>query len=71
MMKQVLSSRGIESGADRLSQVEARHRALDARLKDLARHAYLTQEEQLEIAELKKQKLKAKDELFDLRRAMG
>jgi uncharacterized protein YdcH (DUF465 family) len=71
MMKQVLSSRGIEFGADRLSQVEARHRALDARLKDLARHAYLTPIEQLEIAELKKQKLKAKDEIFELRRAMG
>jgi len=61
-------SYGTESDTARLNEAEARHRALDERLKELARHAYLTPEEQVEVAQLKKQKLKAKDEIHELRR---
>jgi len=57
-----------DSDAERLNHAEVRHRELDARLAELGRHAYLTPAEQLEMAELKKQKLKAKDEIHALRR---
>lgn len=66
-MKQVVSVRGLE---DQLNRVEARHRALDARLKELGRRAHLTPREQIEIAEIKKHKLKVKDEIAALRRSL-
>jgi uncharacterized protein YdcH (DUF465 family) len=66
-MKQVVSARGLE---DRLNRVEALHRQLDERLKELGRRAHLTPKEQLELAEIKKHKLKAKDEIAALRRAI-
>ncbi|MCC6554250.1 MAG: YdcH family protein [Polyangiaceae bacterium] len=69
MKQQVISPRVVDVGTEqRLSLVEARHRELDARLKELGRHAYLTPAEQIEAAELKKMKLLAKDEIADLRR---
>jgi uncharacterized protein YdcH (DUF465 family) len=67
MMKQVQLSQGAEFGTDRLSVVEALHRTLDIRIQELARRAYLTPAEQVEVAELKKQKLKLKDEIHALR----
>ncbi|MBK9259241.1 MAG: DUF465 domain-containing protein [Polyangiaceae bacterium] len=67
MTKQVQLSQGAESGADRLSEVEALHRSLDARIQELARRVYLTPAEQIEVADLKKQKLKLKDEIHALR----
>ena len=67
-MKQVVSPRELsEFSPSRLSVIEARHRELDNRLKELGRHAYLTPTEQREITELKKHKLRVKDELFALR----
>lgn len=66
-MKQVVSVRGLE---DRLNRVEARHRELDERLKELGRRPHLTPKEQVEIAEIKKHKLKVKDEIAALRRAL-
>ena len=72
MTKEVLLSRGVKLDAanDRISLMEARHRELDARLKELGRYAHLTPSEQREVTEIKKQKLKAKDEIFALRRAV-
>jgi uncharacterized protein YdcH (DUF465 family) len=67
MTKQVQLSHGVDSGADRLSAAEAQHRTLDTRIQELARRAYLTPAEQLEVADLKKQKLKLKDEIHALR----
>lgn len=71
-MKQVVSLREPQSDAlqFRLNVAESRHRELDERLKELGRHAYLTPAEQREIAELKKQKLRAKDEMVALRRVL-
>ena len=66
-MKHVVSLRGHE---ERLSRVEARHRELDERIKELGRRAHLTPTEQLELAEKKKHKLKMKDEIAELRRGM-
>jgi uncharacterized protein YdcH (DUF465 family) len=69
-MKQAESLRGSnnESYRHRLNTVEAQHRELDARIRELDRRSYLTPSEQREVAELKKQKLRAKDEMFALRR---
>ena len=55
----------------RLSMVEAHHRELDARLKELDRRPYLTASEQREVTEIKKYKLKAKDEMAALRRGLS
>lgn len=56
---------------DRLRLAEARHRELDARLRELGRRAYLTPSEQLEATDLKKHKLRAKDEIAILRRSLA
>ena len=66
------SERGVGPGMahERLSFMEARHRELDARLRELGRHAYLTPSEQLEATEIKKMKLRTKDEIATLLRTM-
>jgi uncharacterized protein YdcH (DUF465 family) len=71
-MKQGVSSGGLlaHGERERLSLAEARHRELDQRLRDLGRHAYLTPSEQVEVSEIKKQKLRAKDEIVALRRIL-
>lgn len=63
-MKQVVGT----TSRDRLSQMEARHRELETRLSELGRRAYLSPRERVEIAEIKKRKLLAKDEIVSLRR---
>ncbi|MBK6518336.1 MAG: YdcH family protein [Polyangiaceae bacterium] len=55
---------------DQLHEAEHRHRSLDSRLIELGRRAYPTPSEQREMAELKKRKLQAKDEIARLR-SMG
>ncbi len=67
MNKQVQLSHEADSGTDRLSAAETLHRTLDARIQELAQSSYLTPTEQIEVAELKKQKLKLKDEIQALR----
>lgn len=66
-MKQVVSVRG---PVDRLSRIEARHRELEERLRELGRRPHLTPNEQIEIAEIKKHKLRVKDEMVALRRVL-
>ena len=68
-MKQVIGVRLLPMD-QRLSLVEAHHRQLEARLKELDRRPYLTPNEQREVSEIKKHKLKAKDEMFALRRGL-
>jgi hypothetical protein len=53
---------------ERIRELELRHRNLEVAVSRLGRRAYLTPGEQREIADLKKQKLLAKDQLFALRR---
>jgi hypothetical protein len=67
-MKQTVFLRG--GVEQRLTSIEARHRELDERLRELGRRPFLTPREQVEIAELKKHKLRAKDELMALRRSL-
>jgi uncharacterized protein YdcH (DUF465 family) len=52
----------------RIQQLELKHKSLDDAVARLGRRAYLTPGEQREFAELKKQKLLAKDQLQVLRR---
>jgi uncharacterized protein YdcH (DUF465 family) len=69
-MKQIVfSSNGVGNPErERLSLAEARHRALERRLKELDRRVYLTPSEQIEVAEIKKHKLRAKDEIATLQK---
>lgn len=53
----------------RLMDAQARHQQLDTRLKQLGRTAYPTPTEQLEMTEIKKRKLLAKDEIARLKAA--
>jgi hypothetical protein len=67
-MKQPVSLRG---GVEyKLCSIEAHHRQLDERLRELGRRPFLTPKEQLEVAEIKKHKLRAKDEITALRRGL-
>ncbi|MFO0755841.1 MAG: YdcH family protein [Byssovorax sp.] len=68
-MKQsgLLRAPKVEGIHDRRSLVEAHHRELDHRLKELGKRPHLTPAEQIEIAELKKHKLRVKDELLTLK----
>jgi uncharacterized protein YdcH (DUF465 family) len=61
------SSRAGNPERDRLSLAEARHKALESRLKELDRRVYLTPSERIEVSEIKKHKLRAKDEIATLR----
>ena len=53
---------------ERIRELELQHKNLDVAVSRLGRRAYLTPGEQREIADLKKQKLLAKDQLAALRR---
>ena len=50
-----------------LNQLVAEHQQLKARLRALSRHVALTSAEQVEVAQLKKMKLRAKDRIALLR----
>ena len=66
-MKQVV----VVKPNDRLRLVESRHRELDHRLRELGRRAYLTPAERVEVTEIKKKKLLAKDEMASLERMLA
>jgi hypothetical protein len=52
-----------------LEDLERRHRSLDSEVNRLERQVYLTNVEQLQIAELKKEKLRTRDLIADMRRS--
>ena len=54
---------------NRLNDLEKEHTTLKQAVRRLERRAYLTPPEQREIADLKKQKLAAKDQIAELRRS--
>jgi uncharacterized protein YdcH (DUF465 family) len=54
---------------ERVQELEDRHRRLHEEVNYLERRVYLTPEEQRQMAKLKKQKLVAKDELYEARRS--
>lgn len=53
----------------RIDVLEREHQALEARLQELSRHAYLSPSEEKEVRELKKRKLATKDRMLDLKQA--
>ncbi len=52
-----------------LEDLERRHRSLDSEVDRLERQVYLTSIEQAQVAELKKEKLRTRDLIQDLRRS--
>jgi len=52
-----------------LQDLERRHRSLDSEVHRLERQIYLTNMEQHQVAELKKEKLRTRDLIEDLRRS--
>ncbi len=53
---------------ERVVALEQLHRKLDVAVTRLERRAYLTPSEQRQMTDLKKEKLRAKDEIASLRR---
>lgn len=51
-----------------LEDLERRHRSLDSEVHRLEKRVYLTSGEQQQVAELKKEKLRTRDLIEDLRR---
>jgi hypothetical protein len=52
-----------------LEDLERRHRSLDSEVNRLERQVYLSSSEQHQIAEMKKEKLRTRDLIEDLRRS--
>ena len=52
-----------------LEDLERRHRSLDSEVNRLERQVYLTSMEQTQVAELKREKLRTRDLIQDLRRS--
>ncbi|MFO0569489.1 MAG: YdcH family protein [Polyangiaceae bacterium] len=59
---------GESTARDRIFSLEREHHDLKQRVHRLERRAFLTPTEQLQMADLKKQKLLAKDQLAILKR---
>jgi hypothetical protein len=49
-----------------LEQLREQHHVADERLRELDRHVWLSPDEQVELARLKKEKLRLKDEMRNL-----
>jgi uncharacterized protein YdcH (DUF465 family) len=58
------------TATNRLRTLEERHKTLSEQVHRLGRRAYLTPGEQQQMADLKKLKLLAKDELAELKRVL-
>jgi hypothetical protein len=56
-----------QGGVVSIDSLVAEHRALDERVREMGRRAYLSPTEELEMQRLKKRKLAAKDLITDLR----
>lgn len=55
----------------RLDTLRREHREMDDRIRDLSARPYLTPEDQIEVARLKKLKLRKKDELMAVASQLG
>jgi hypothetical protein len=55
----------------RLEALKKQHREIDQKINDMLSKPYLTTEEQVEVATLKKLKLKMKDEILELARRLN
>lgn len=64
-------SNEMEELRKRLEMLRKEHRELDERIKVLSARSYLTPDEQVEIANLKKLKLRRKDEMAEVAAKLG
>jgi uncharacterized protein YdcH (DUF465 family) len=60
---------GTEAEAE-MARLKERHKEIERRLTELERHLSLTSDEQLERAQLKKEKLRSKDRILILAQQM-
>ncbi len=60
-----------QDGLSRLQALKEEHRELDNRIQGLTGKPWLSPEDQVEIARLKKLKLRKKDEIFQVASALG
>lgn len=71
MRKEASSESRHTSGMhERIRRMEVRHKELDTKIDELTKRAILTPSEQREIAELKKHKLHAKDQIAAMKRGI-
>ena len=70
-MEQFDDAGGRPVDGQHLEFLRNRHRELDIQIENIAARAYLTPEDQVELASLKKIKLKLKDEIFELAENLG
>lgn len=55
----------------KFEDLKKRHRELDRQVAQLASRLYLTPQEEQELANLKREKLRLKDELYELANKLG
>lgn len=55
----------------RLDTLRREHREMDDRIREMSARPYLTPEDQIEVARLKKLKLRTKDELMAVASRLG
>lgn len=70
-MARIVDAQERQEALTRLEALREQHRDLDSRIAGLTSRPYLTAEDQVELAGLKKLKLKRKDEIFDLAGLLG
>ncbi|HOI09347.1 MAG TPA: DUF465 domain-containing protein [Myxococcota bacterium] len=70
-MDRIVDADARQDALARLEALREQHRDLDSRIAGLAGRPYLTPEDQVELAGLKKLKLKKKDEIFVLADQLG
>jgi hypothetical protein len=58
-------------GLDRLHALREEHHVLDNQIRDLDAKPWLSPDDQVEMARLKKLKLRKKDEIFSISTALG
>jgi hypothetical protein len=58
-------------GLARLQALKDEHRDLDARIKEMDAKPWLSPDDQVEMARLKKLKLRKKDEIFQMATTLG
>lgn len=56
---------------EQLDALREEHRKLDEKIKELSAVTYMTSDEQIEVARLKKRKLLMKDEIFRMASTLG
>ena len=61
----------VKNTPEKLEKLREEHRKLDEKIKELTSATYLSTEDQLEVARLKKLKLHAKDEIFQMAASLG